>query len=64
MKFTLPQQLFIKKLYSEFRENITDGLVAMSRSHPVCSPHNETLFRKECLKIIQSHNSSMKYFLY
>jgi len=31
MKFTLSKQLFIQKLYSEFRENITHGLVAVSR---------------------------------
>jgi len=57
MKFTLPQQPFIKKLYSEFRENITHGLVAVSRSHPVYSLHNATLLRKERLQIIKSHNS-------
>jgi len=56
MKFTLPLQLIIKKLYSKFRDNITHGLVAVSRSHPVCSPHIATLLRNERLKIIKSHN--------
>jgi len=31
MKFTLPKQLFVRKLYSKFRENTTQRLVAVSR---------------------------------